>query len=118
MLALGGATVYSVDETSILLFSEDGQIRRCSEPHVTLNWCLENSSVIVTGVPSLDFLLPCECISPGTTVVNVSQFNNVCEETLLGKPGIKYIPNVGIGKVTVAALEHNLIKLHKRARID
>jgi methylenetetrahydrofolate dehydrogenase (NAD+) len=118
MLALEGAIVYSIDVDSILQFRPGGRLRRCTSPEINLEWCLRQSSVVVTGVPSPEFQIPAEAIAPGTTVVNVSEFTNVCEDTLLGRPGVKYIPQVG--KVTVAVLEHNLLRLHRKAqrRID
>ena len=75
-----------------------------------LEWCLRQSSVVVTAVPDPNFELPCHVIAPGTTVVNVSEFDNVKEEQVLKQPGIKYIPKVG--QVTVAVLEQNLVRLH------
>jgi methylenetetrahydrofolate dehydrogenase (NAD+) len=71
-----------------------------------------SSSVVVTGVPCLEFQVPAEVIMPGTTVVDVSKFTNVCEDTLLDRAGVNYIPQVG--KVTVAILEHNLLRLHRK----
>ncbi len=115
MLALQGATVYSVDADSILLFRPGGRMSRCSSERqiVTLESCLQQSSVVVSGVPSPHFSIPCHCIQPGTTVVNVSEFSNVNNvDTLLALNGVQYIPQVG--KVTVAALELNLIQLHRR----
>jgi methylenetetrahydrofolate dehydrogenase (NAD+) len=111
LLALKGATVYSVDDKSILLFMDGGRMRRCTG--LTLNDCLKRSSVVVTGVPSPNFMLPSESIAPGSTVVDVSEFSNVCEDAILDRPNVKLIPHVG--KVTVAALEQNLIRLHQRA---
>ena len=67
------------------------------------------SSVVVTGVPTKNYRLPTEWIQPGTTVVNVSSFKNVDEDELLKIPGIVYVPLVG--KVTVAMLERNLMRL-------
>ena len=114
MLALKGANVYSIDEHSVLQFMNTGKMRRCTEPYVTLEWCLEQSSLVVTGVPHEDFRLPLESIvADNVTVVNVSEFENVKEEDVFKSQGIKFVPK--IGKVTVAALEHNLISLHKQA---
>jgi methylenetetrahydrofolate dehydrogenase (NAD+) len=110
VLALKGATVYSVDDNSILMFMSDGQMRRCTD--LTLDDCLVQSSIVVTGVPSPDFVLPCEAITDAT-VVDVSEYSNVCVDNLLERPNVKLIPSVG--KVTVAALEQNLVRLHKRA---
>lgn len=114
MLAMKGANVYSIDEHSVLQFMNTGKMRRCTEPHVTLEWCLGQSSLVVTGVPNEDFRVPMESIvADNVTVVNVSEFENVKEEDVLKRPGIKFVPK--IGKVTVAALEHNLISLHKQS---
>jgi methylenetetrahydrofolate dehydrogenase (NAD+) len=110
LLALEGATVYSVDEASILLFKQGGRMSRCTG--LTLEDCLQRSSIVVTGVPSPSFLLPSQAILPGTTVVNVAECSNVCEQTLLERPNVHLIPQVG--KVTVAALEQNLVRLHQR----
>jgi methylenetetrahydrofolate dehydrogenase (NAD+) len=54
--------------------------------------------------------MPTEWIQPKTTVVNVASFKNVDEEALLKIPGIVYVPMVG--KVTVAMLERNLMRLY------
>jgi 5,10-methylene-tetrahydrofolate dehydrogenase/methenyl tetrahydrofolate cyclohydrolase len=104
MLASSGANVYSIDVDSILQFRPGGRVRRCnttsssSSERMTLEWCLAQSSVVVTAVPHIDFQLPSHAIAPGTTVVNVSAFSNVREETLLNCPGIKYIPQVRLQK--------------------
>jgi methylenetetrahydrofolate dehydrogenase (NAD+) len=111
MLALNGARVYSVDEDSILLFQQGGHMKRCIG--LTLEDCLELSSIVVTGVPSPDFRLPSELIQDWTTVVNVSEFSNIDEGAFADRPSVAVIPQVG--KVTVAALEHNLIRLHETA---
>ena len=42
-------------------------------------------------------------------MVNVASFKNVDEEALLKIPGVVYVPMVG--KVTVAMLERNLMRL-------
>jgi methylenetetrahydrofolate dehydrogenase (NAD+) len=43
--------------------------------------------------------------------VNVASFKNVDEEKLLEIPGVVYVPMVG--KVTVAMLERNLMRLYE-----
>lgn len=63
----------------------------------------------MTGVPTKAYRLPSEWVQPNTTVVNVSSFKNVDEESLLKIPGVVYVPLVG--KVTVAMLERNLVRL-------
>lgn len=63
----------------------------------------------MTGVPTKDYRLPSEWIQENTTVVNVASYKNVDEESLLMVPGVVYVPMVG--KVTVAMLERNLMRL-------
>lgn len=111
MLAEKGATVYSIDIDSILQFRPNGKrLRRCNPKTTTLETCLEESTVVVAGVPSADFRLPLSSIKQGSTIVSVSEFPNVCEATLFReRPDIKYIPQVG--KVTVATLSLNLMHL-------
>lgn len=70
------------------------------------------SSVIVTGVPTKAYRLPTEWIQPNSTVVNVASFKNVDEDELLKIPGVVYVPMVG--KVTVAMLERNLMRLYEQ----
>jgi methylenetetrahydrofolate dehydrogenase (NAD+) len=117
MLAALGATVYSIDAHSILRFRPDGRLHHRCSSNVQLEDCLAESTVVVTGVPHADFDIPTDFLAEGTTVVNVSEFTNVCEDTLLAhRPDIKYIPQVG--KVTVAVLEQNLVRLHQRSLAD
>ena len=44
--------------------------------------------------------------------MNVASFKNVDEESLLNIPGVVYVPQVG--KVTVAMLERNLMRLFEQ----
>jgi hypothetical protein len=67
------------------------------------------SSIVITGVPAKSYRLPTEWIQPNTIVVNVASYKNVDEATLLLIPGVIYIPQVG--KVTVAMLERNVMRL-------
>jgi len=118
MLAEKGATVYSIDVDSILQFRPNGKrLRRCNPKTTTLESCLEESNIIVAGVPSADFRLPLSRIKQGSTIVSVSEFPNVCEDTLFEeRPDIKYIPQVG--KVTVATLSLNLMNLKEKSLED
>jgi methylenetetrahydrofolate dehydrogenase (NAD+) len=110
MLALGGATVFSVDDKSIIQFQPGGRLRLTKG--LTLNDCLKRSSIVVTAVPGNHFCLDSSVIQDHTTIIDVSYQSNVHVDSLLQKTGVKLIANVG--KVTVAALEHNLIRLHHR----
>ena len=66
---------------------------------------------MVAGVPTKSYKLPTEWIQPNTIVVNVASYKNVDEESLLKVDGVQYIPMVG--KVTVAMLERNLMRLYE-----
>lgn len=113
MLSNDGAIVYSVDINSIYRF-EGGRLHKC--PDETPESCVRKSHVVVTGVPTKAYRLPTEWIQPRTTVVNVSSFKNVDEEDLLELPGVVYVPMVG--KVTVAMLERNLMRLYDQFHGD
>lgn len=106
MLANDGADVYSIDINSIYLF-RSGRLIKC--PDETPESCVRKSSIVITGVPTRAYRLPTEWIQPNSTVVNVASFKNVDEESLLKVPGVVYVPMVG--KVTVAMLERNLMRL-------
>lgn len=70
------------------------------------------SSIVVTGVPTKNYKMPTEWIQPYTTVVNVASFKNVDEDEVLKIPGVVYVSMVG--KVTVAMLERNLMRLYEQ----
>jgi len=110
MLANDGADVYSVDINSIYMF-RDGRLHPCGDDE-TPESCVRKSSIVVTGVPTKNYKLPTEWVNPNTTVVNVASFKNVDEEALLKIPGVVYVPLVG--KVTVAMLERNLMRLYEQ----
>ena len=111
LLALQGATVYSVDQDSLLEFHPTGRTKRRHD--WTLEACLQQSSIVVSGVPDPHFCVPSAVIPDGTTLVNVSEYPNVREADFGDRPGVTVVPQ--IGKVTVAALEHNLVRLHQRS---
>ncbi|MGB1596507.1 MAG: hypothetical protein ACPIOQ_27350 [Promethearchaeia archaeon] len=77
---------------------------------------MRKSKIVITGVPTKDYKLPTEWVQPGTIVINVSHFKNVDEDALLTVPGVKYVPLVG--KVTVAMLERNLIRLINQFQLE
>mmetsp|Transcript_346 Transcript_346/g.843 ORF Transcript_346/g.843 Transcript_346/m.843 type:complete len:273 (+) Transcript_346:362-1180(+) len=107
MLANDGANVYSVDVSTCYLFPAGGG--RWTRQDVGVQQCIKSSSVVITGVPTKDYRLDSSCVQPNTVVINVASFKNVDEEALLKIPGVLYVPMVG--KVTVAMLERNLMRL-------
>ncbi|KAL7531856.1 hypothetical protein ACHAXR_008578 [Thalassiosira sp. AJA248-18] len=111
MLSNQGATVYSINIDSILQFLPNGKVRR-EHATTTVEQCVRKSSVIVSGVPSNSFKVPTDWIPENATVINVAAESNFEEEKLSDMAeGVTYVPHVG--RVTVAALEYNLMCLHK-----
>jgi len=112
MLANDGALVYSVDIDSIFAFMR-GHLSKTSE---TPESACKKSQVIICGVPSKNYKLDSSWVSPGTVVVNVASFKNVNEDEILQIPGVKYVPLVG--KVTVAMLQRNLMRLYENFHVS
>ena len=67
--------------------------------------------MIVTAVPRDNFCLDADAVQDNATIVDVSEQSNVNVEHLQRR-GIQLITN--IGKMTVAALEQNLVRLHQQ----
>jgi len=82
----------------------------CADTSISHAAIVLQSNIVITGVPTKSYRLPTEWIQPNTTVANVASFKNVDEEALLKIEGVTYIPMVG--KVTVAMLERNLMRLY------
>ena len=119
MLSKCGATVYSIDVDSILRFSSNNgndDVKRISSGSMTVEDCVRTSSVVVSGVPSNSFVVPTEWIMDDAIVINVAAESNFDEQTLaddaVSRRGVTYVPHVG--RVTVAALEYNLMSLHRK----
>lgn len=112
LLANDGATVYSVDLDSTLTMR-----RGCMAPtsYGQEQACRE-SDVIVLGVPTKDYKLNLDWVRKGTIVVNVASFKNVDEAGLLQTEDVKFVKSVG--KVTVAMLERNLLRLYDNFHRD
>ena len=107
MLANDGAEVYSVDIDSIFRLTR-GKLHECED---TVETAARKSDVIVTGVPVKTYRFNTEWIRPNTTFINISSYKNVDKEALLAIENVKYVPLVG--KVTVAMLERNLLRLYE-----
>jgi len=108
MLANDGADVYSVDIDSIFLF-KNGKLQKVDDE--TVESCVRKSNIVITGVPTKSYRLPTDWIQKNTTVVNVASYKNVDQDELLKIEGVTYVPMVG--KVTVAMLERNLMRLYE-----
>mmetsp|Transcript_8515 Transcript_8515/g.10936 ORF Transcript_8515/g.10936 Transcript_8515/m.10936 type:complete len:361 (+) Transcript_8515:85-1167(+) len=108
MLANDGASVYSVDIESIYNFA-DGKLHKCEGEEENLEACVRKSDVVITGVPVKGYRLPTQWIAEGSIVVNVASYKNIDEDMLLKIKDVQYVSMVG--KVTVAMLERNLVRL-------
>lgn len=116
LLANDGATVYSVDLNNIMLYERGSglefkqhHVMECTKP---LEECARESDIIITGVPSSEYKFPTEYIKRGAVCVNFSFDKNFDEEEVK-KVASMYVPM--IGKVTIAMLLRNLLRLKKNA---
>lgn len=109
MLANDGATVYSVDIDSTYVFRR-GQVEPVAATSSTQDLVRE-SDVVVLGVPSDKYKMEPSWIKEGAIVVNVASHKNIDEAALLStRKGVRFVPQVG--KVTIAMLERNLLRLY------
>ncbi|CAG8433714.1 10418_t:CDS:2 [Diversispora eburnea] len=112
LLANDGGKVYSVDINSIQEFHRGPGLRlKKHEVHDT-NLKLEDiipiSDVVITGVPSSTYKIPTSLLRDGVIVINFAAYKNF-ENNVKDKASI-YVPSVG--KVTIAMLERNLLRLY------
>ncbi|KAI8992249.1 hypothetical protein BDB01DRAFT_841608 [Pilobolus umbonatus] len=112
MLANDGAKVYSVDITGVQLFTRGTGIHQ-KEHEVkdikdTMEQVVAQSDVVITGVPTPKFKLPTHLLKDGVIAMNFSSFANF-EDDIKTRASI-FVPSVG--KVTVAMLERNLLRLY------
>ncbi|GJN68506.1 methylenetetrahydrofolate dehydrogenase [Purpureocillium lilacinum] len=113
LLANDGATVYSVDITGVQLFTR-GQGIKAPRHQVEdkegwgLKDCLPLSDVVIGGVPVESFKVPTELIRDGAVCINFSSYKNFDGPAIKEKAAI-YVPSVG--KVTIAVLLRNLVRL-------
>ncbi|KAF5125401.1 Methylenetetrahydrofolate dehydrogenase [NAD(+)] [Metarhizium anisopliae] len=113
LLANDGATVYSVDITGVQLFTR-GQGIKCPRHQVEdkegwgLKDCLPLSDVVIGGVPVESFKVPTDLIRDGAVCINFSSYRNFDGPAIKEKASI-YVPSVG--KVTIAILLRNLVRL-------
>jgi len=109
MLANDGATVYSVDIKSTFVFRR-GKVEP-TEGDDSTESLVRKSDVVILGVPSEKYKMDPAWIKEGAIVVNVASHKNIDEqELLMTRPGVRYVG--AVGKVTVAMLERNLLRLH------
>jgi methylenetetrahydrofolate dehydrogenase (NAD+) len=110
MMANDGALVYSIDISSIYIFRRGKLV--VPDEGVTQESAVRDADIVVLGVPSDKFKLDPSWVKEGAVVLNVASHKNIDEKLLLAtRPGVKYVAQVG--KVTVAMLERNLLRLYQ-----
>ncbi|KAG7665060.1 MTD1 [[Candida] subhashii] len=114
LLANDGATVYSVDIHNIQQFTRGDDLSEHRHKVVeldpkehTLETLAPTCDVIITGVPSETYKFPTELVRHGAVVINFASAKNFNDDVKL-KAGL-YVPS--IGKVTIAILLRNLLRL-------
>ncbi|KAJ8656355.1 hypothetical protein O0I10_007920 [Lichtheimia ornata] len=112
MLSNDGAKVYSVDVNGIQLFTRGSGIKLKAHKVEDIDEKLEDvvpkSDVVITGVPTPKYKLPTSLLKDGVVAINFSSCANF-EDDVKSRASI-FVPSVG--KVTVAMLERNLLRLH------
>ena len=113
LLANDGAKVYSVDEFGILEFHRGEGIKmkkhEIFETDISLHGALSQSDIVIGGVPSSNYKISTKSLKEGVIAVNFSSFKNF-EDDISQKASL-FVPSVG--KVTVAMLERNLVRLYE-----
>ncbi|KAH9878926.1 NAD-dependent 5,10-methylenetetrahydrafolate dehydrogenase [Plenodomus biglobosus] len=118
LLANDGAHVYSVDINDVQEFTRGVGLRKrrhevVEKPGWTIKDCLPISDVVISGVPGDKYKVPLETMRDGAVCINFSSERNFTPE-VKEKASI-YVP--AIGKVTIAVLLRNLLRLAQN-RID
>ncbi|EGG13704.1 methylenetetrahydrofolate dehydrogenase [Cavenderia fasciculata] len=109
MLANDGAFVYSVDLNGIIVFQPGKRFGtiKMSETTITRDEAISKSDILILGVPSPKFKIESNLIKDGTIVINFAGCLNVDESI---ESRCVLVPT--IGKVTIAMLERNLMRLY------
>ena len=116
-MANDGAKVFSVDEFGILEFHRGQGLKlrkhEVFETKVTLDQALSFSDVVITGVPTDKYKLDTSKLKDGVIAINFSSAKNFSDD-ITSKASI-YVSSVG--KVTVAMLLRNLLRLAENQAI-
>ncbi|RKO94649.1 hypothetical protein BDK51DRAFT_43523 [Blyttiomyces helicus] len=118
LLANDGAKVYSTDENGIMEFHRGEGLKKekheVVEVNVSLEEALKISDVVITGVPSPNYKINTAHLKDGVIAINFSTFKNFADDAR--ERASIFVPSVG--KVTVAMLERNLLRLHEYLEMD
>jgi 5,10-methylene-tetrahydrofolate dehydrogenase/methenyl tetrahydrofolate cyclohydrolase len=116
MMAHDGARVFSFDVDGPLLFqpaTDPETSHVLSETRIARVEALQQSDIVITGVPSRQFeLVRGSELREGCLCVNFSTYKNFSDD-ILGKAG-SFIPRVG--PMTVLMAIRNALRLHHNAR--
>jgi len=111
LLANDGANVYSVDIGNVQHYTRGEGIRMSRHHSVDSEWTVEDvvpkSDVVITGVPTREYKFPVKLLKDGAICINFSSEKNFDPE--VKERASIYVP--AVGKVTIAILLRNLIRL-------
>lgn len=120
LLANDGATVYSVDINDIQQFTRGDALHELRHRVIELDSLAAlveklapECDVIITGVPLESYKFPTEYVADGAVAINFSSAKNFSDE--IKHKASLYVPS--IGKVTIAMLVRNLLRLLENRRI-
>ncbi|TVY51045.1 Methylenetetrahydrofolate dehydrogenase [NAD(+)] [Lachnellula cervina] len=114
LLANDGAKVFSVDLDGVQIFTRGQGIKKShhevqvQDESFTIRDCLPVSDVVISGVPGDKYKVDLSLVRDGAVCVNFSSEKNFDSPAVKEKASI-YIP--AIGKVTIAVLLRNLLRL-------
>jgi methylenetetrahydrofolate dehydrogenase (NAD+) len=114
LLANDGAKVYSVDLDGIQIFTRGAGIKKKHHEvedlpkTFELKDCLPISDVVISGVPGSKYKVDSSLLRDGCVCINFSSEKNFDGPAIKEKASI-YVP--AIGKVTIAVLLRNLLRL-------
>lgn len=119
LLANDGAKVFSVDLDGVQVFTRGQGIRKrhhevqVQDEGFTIRDCLPVSDVVISGVPGDKYKIDLDLVRDGAVCINFSSEKNFDSPAVKEKASI-YIP--AIGKVTIAVLLRNLLRLVQNQR--
>lgn len=120
LLANDGATVYSVDINDIQQLTRGDALHELRHRVIDLDGLTAlveklapECDVIITGVPLESYKFPTQYVADGAIVINFSSAKNFADE--IKHKASLYVPS--IGKVTIAMLVRNLLRLLENKRI-
>ncbi|XP_021951860.1 methylenetetrahydrofolate dehydrogenase [NAD(+)] [Folsomia candida] len=118
LLANDGAKVFSVDINDVQEFHRGTGLQFSTHEAKNTSYKMTDvlpfSDVVISGVPSANFKVPTELLKDGVIAINFSGSNNFGDD--VKHRASFYAP--AIGKITIAMLQRNLIRLYQNYRDD